>query len=429
MKKIVRYLSLVLCICMLLCGCGQSGGNNEPSDSQAEENNATQDGSTEKGDNVSLIEQLTVDGIDISQYVILYPRSSYYQAGKAVLKRIEQEYQYDKVTAQRVADLIYKLCGVELEVKMDTSVEEGKYEILIGSTNRSQSVVTGARLATQDDYVVKVQDGKLIIRGGTYGTTYHAVDALESYLGKQTDDSVNLPEGYSQNGTYHLTTICCIGDSITYGSQSTDPIYLSYPANLQRMLWTECVVYNYGKGGRTLRSDLKDENGNNPAWVLTAEHNNCMANETKYDYVLIMLGTNDSDRAAKYGCLGGYTWNEADDQKYIGDYLALVDKLKEKNSESVFVVMNCPISYRVTSYDSTRVRTVQAKVAQMMKDRGDKVYFYDMYTYTSDNLGSVNFPDQLHPSDKGYALMADGVYAMLQGIWNGKLDSYMIPLT
>ena len=426
MKNFVRLLCIFLCVCTLMCGCNQNENTTETPGTQFDP--AVSDPTGGSDGNMDLIEQLTLGGVDISEYVILYPRTDYYQAGKAVLKRIKQEYQYDKVTAERLASLIHQLCGVEVPVKMDTAVQEGKYEILIGATNRTQSVKARNRLESQDDYIVQLQNGKLIICGGTYGTTYHAVDALESYLRKQTETEVEIAEGYSQKGTYHLTTICCIGDSITYGSQSTDPVFLSYPANLQRLVWTECVVYNYGKGGRTLRSDLKDQNGDNPAWILTAEHNNCMANETKYDYVLIMLGTNDSDRAAKYGCLGGYTWNDADDEKYISDYLALVDKLKAKNAESVFVVMNCPACYRVTSYDSTRVRTVQAQVAQLMKDRGDTVYFYDMYTYTKENLGSENFPDQLHPSDEGYALMADGVYAMLQGIWSGKADSYMIPL-
>ena len=434
MKNIYRVLCVFLCIGMLLCGCSQGGGETDvpgtqPDPTGSQETEPAGSDPTGEGNEVSLLEQLTVDGTDISEYVILYPRSDYYQAGKAVLKRIKQEYQYDQITAQRVAELIKTLCGVELEVKMDTAVEEVEHEILIGITNRTQSVKAWARMASQDDYVVQVQDGKLVICGGTYGTTYHAVDALEDYLKGQSGASVDVTEGYSQSGTYHLTTVCCIGDSITYGSQSTDPVYLSYPANLQRLLWTECVVYNYGKGGRTLRNDLKDQNGNNPAWTITTEHAQCMANETKYDYVLIMLGTNDADRAAKYGCLGGYTWNDADDDKYISDYLALVDELKAKDSDSVFVVMNCPVSYRLTSYDHSRVRTVQAEVAQKLKDRGDTVYFYDMHTYTSQNLGSDNFPDQLHPSDEGYALMADGVHAMLQAIWNGEVDEYMIPLS
>lgn len=433
MKKISRILCVLVCLGILLCGCTQGSDETVNNDTEP---NPTDNGPTENvgsdptggDDDVNLIEQLTVNGTDISEYVILYPRSDYYQAGKAVLKRIEQEYQYDLITAQRVAELIYKLCGVQLEVKMDTAVAEGAHEILIGVTNRTQSVKAWAKMASHDEYVMQVQDGKLVICGGTYGTTYHAVDALEAHLKEQTQTTVDLAEGYNSNGTYHLTTICCIGDSITYGSQSTDPVYLSYPANLQRLLWTECVVYNYGKGGRTLRSDLKDQNGDDPAWTITTQHTECMANETKYDYVLIMLGTNDADRAAKYGCLGGYTWNDADDAKYISDYLALVDELKAKDSDSVFVVMNCPVSYRVASYDHTRVRAVQAQVAQKMKDRGDAVYFYDMYTYTSENLGSANFPDQLHPSDEGYALMANGVCAMLQAIWSGEVDQYMIPL-
>lgn len=435
MKELTRILCVLLCFGMLLCGCDQGGGetetpNTKPSEdlSGPGETDGTETDPTEEENVVGLIEQLTVNGTDISEYVILYPRSDYYQAGKAVLKRIKQEYQYDKITAERVAKLIYELCGVQLEVKMDTAVEESEHEILIGATNRNQSIKAWARMASQDDYVVQVANSKLVICGGTYGTTYHAVDALEVHLKEQNQPAVDLGENFNCNGTYHLTTICCIGDSITYGSQSTDPVYLSYPANLQRLLWTECVIYNYGKGGRTLRSDLKDQNGNDPAWTITAEHTACMGNETKYDYVLIMLGTNDADRAAKYGCLGGYTWNDADDAKYISDYLALVDELKAKDADSVFVVMNCPVSYRVASYDHTRVRSVQAQVAQKLKDRGDEVYFYDMYTYTSENLGSDNFPDQLHPSDEGYALMADGVCAMLQAIWGGKVDQYMIPL-
>ena len=426
MRRFICAISLLLCACVILCACG--GTENGAASQATEELSTDTTTTTSGGDSMQAwIDQLTLNGTDISKYVILYPRSDYYQAGKAVLKRISQEYQYDLLTAERVAKLIYDACGVEVQVKLDTAVEESDYEILIGSTNRTQSNKAVSRLDSQDDYIVQMVSGKLVICGGTYGTTWHAVDALEEHL-KKSSGQCDISDDFSVKSAYHLTTICCIGDSITYGSQSTDPVYLSYPANLQRLLWKECVIYNYGKGGRTLRNDLKDQNGDNPAWTITAEYKNCMANPTKYDYVLIMLGTNDSDRAAKYGCIGGYKWNEQDDEKYISDYMALVDQLKAKNAESVFVVMNCPACYRSTSYDSARVRTVQATVAQKLKDRGDDVYLYDMNTYTAKNLGSENFPDELHPSDEGYALMADGVAAMLDAIWNGKQNEYILPL-
>ena len=95
-------------------------------------------------------------------------------------------------------------------------------------------------------------------------------------------------------------TIACVGDSITYGSTSSDPSSTSYPPNLSRMLKGTMDVYNFGVSGATMKKD-----GDLPYWEQSAYDDALSSNP---DYVVIQLGTNDAKT---------YQWDE---DKYLEDY-------------------------------------------------------------------------------------------------------------
>lgn len=95
--------------------------------------------------------------------------------------------------------------------------------------------------------------------------------------------------------------------------------------------------------------------------------------------------------------------------------------LTKSNSDLKLVVMNCPVYYGTENSGSPRVRYLQAGLVSLLTDAGYNTSFYDMYDFTKEELGRAHFPDSLHPDNKGYALMAEGLAKMipscLAGSW------------
>ena len=102
--------------------------------------------------------------------------------------------------------------------------------------------------------------------------------------------------GHKPSGASGLLQIAAVGDSITYGAHSTGG-NSTYPGQLQLMLDSAprtagrfCVT-NLGESGATMQ---KSPHGDSPYWkrgsfaAFTAK---------KWDYVVIMLGTNDAKDA------------------------------------------------------------------------------------------------------------------------------------
>ncbi|MBR6768601.1 MAG: hypothetical protein IKM34_03845, partial [Clostridia bacterium] len=117
----------------------------------------------------------------ISDYTIVYATSPYEAYAKDNSKKqYFPVYDFDHETANRLADLIFDLTGVRLNVVQDTQSTEVANEILIGKTNRTVSSSGHFANLLTDDYVVNVVGTKLVIRGGEHGTTWHAIDYLET---------------------------------------------------------------------------------------------------------------------------------------------------------------------------------------------------------------------------------------------------------
>lgn len=84
------------------------------------------------------------------------------------------------------------------------------------------------------------------------------------------------------------TRVIAVGDSITWGSCSSDPKSKAWPVKLMDMLWdsSKYEVINLGVGGRTMM-----KKGDWPYWQETQYK---WALQSEADVVVLMLGTNDS---------------------------------------------------------------------------------------------------------------------------------------
>ena len=411
MKRITLFfLLVVIALLTIFVSCSS---DKPPSSTESSEQNRVENEET------PLKAALKIAGTDIANYKIVYARSEYHRTGR----NFTTEYDFYKLIAQRVQADLYDISGVMLEIALDTSTEEGEYEILVGPTNRTQSdaydtmdvykyqnTVTSNKLVLGGGYVNTALTGDLKT-GYSWASTYHSWDYILDYIREGVNagkSEIDFADGFSQSGKCNLITVACIGDSITEGYLSTDWNYCSYPAVLQRILWQDYVVINYGNSGKTMRDDLGARYQNTP------QYNAAVKNASKFDLALIMLGTNDSHNDPHFSA--------ADNQAFNDSALSLVSALTKKNSDLKITVMNCPVYYGTGTSGSLHVRNLQAKLVGILRDKGHDVSYFDMYSFTKTELTETRFPDDLHPNDEGYALMghrlAEVVPAIMDGTWD-----------
>ena len=189
------------------------------------------------------------------------------------------------------------------------------------------------------------------------------------------------------------TKVACIGNSITFGANLSDPMTQSYPAQLNALLGNGYAVENFGHNGATL---LK--NGDVPYWTLPE-----FANAKTYnpDIVLIKLGTNDSK---------SWNWGPYGSQ-YIGDYNAMIDAFRALPSNpKIFVCYPAKAFSTIYSIDETVLSgQIRPDLKVVAKNKG--VSIIDLFDATIND--SVNFPDGVHPDVTGDAIIAARVKQML----------------
>ena len=399
MKRLLLiFLTMAILISSTLCfvSCNKTE-NKDPGEEQNSNDTNNED--------VPLTATLTVAGNDLSNYKIIYARSEYYKAGP---KTFTTEYDFYRLIATDIRYRLYEITGVSLDVAQDEKTAEGEYEILVGPTNRAQSDIYDKMSVY--DYRNTVSSAKLTIGGGynssslvggvktsySWASTNHAFDYLKEHIASEVKSgktTVDLAEGFNQKGSADLITVACIGDSITDGAGSSDRNLYAYPAVLQRHLWKDHVVLNYGYSGRTMRNDLADK------YKGTTHHTFALKNAQRFDIALIMLGTNDSNRDRSFSA--------DDDASFNDSALELAKELTKKNSDLKLTIMNCPVYYGTDEFGNAHVRQLQKKLTELLEQSGYDSEFFDMYSFTKEELTVTRFPDKLHPNNEGYAIMAE----------------------
>ena len=192
-----------------------------------------------------------------------------------------------------------------------------------------------------------------------------------------------------QEKTIHIG---CIGDSITAGTGLANAAAEAFPAQLEQLL-PNLTVFNFGNGGKTMRSDLGvDSYINSPTYQSLLQH------AEKLDIVTVMLGTNDA-----YHANG---WTDYEVSTFKSDCRSLFAALREKNPAMQFILMNSPACFGEKSfrYNMSPLRELQRELVQEMNDAGYVTHFFDMCSVTL-GLGD-EFPDKLHPNKTAHLVMA-----------------------
>lgn len=343
---------------------------------------------------------MKIAGNDISRYTILWAPSEYAQYRQLYGKYLPGM-DFNEESAYRLQSIIKELTGEELEVLDATNLKVGECDILVGDVRRT------ATAPEEDDYQITLNGFCLEILGGTYGTTWHALDDLEKMLREQAaDGDISIDANYSHSGTYHLLRIGMVGDSITQGngSNTEERGCLSYPMQLGRILWKECLVYNYGNAGKTMCNHW----GN--AYIKCSTYQEALKGAADLDIMTIMLGTNDAKSVMDVDM--GYT--EKFDEQYYNSCKELMDSFSARNSDLKYFLFNAPEYFGTNARKEGLpfVHAVQLKTVDRLKADGFDVTHVDVYEMTRRMRNT--FPDTVHPNSQGHLILAEKLAEYLQ---------------
>lgn len=513
-RRLTAVLLCLLAFCCLLTACNSSA--TEPTVPQPTDTSDTTDTSSsrvtntittnpQEGPDMPVVmpndEKLLVGGVNISSYKIVYGASPLESkagsnTGKTIgedigdlLQGEEAACDFDYQTAVRLQQMIYDAYGYTLEIAKDTATTEtSPYEILVGYTNRLGSIRAEQDLKDNPcGYMCKLNSyssswkDQLVICGGSFGATWHALDALESNFNAwaASEEQKDLKNGEILNGTYDMKLVACLGDSVLRGSQaicdgssasstslskqfgsSATTVYieqyLSYPETVGRALWKDYVVYNYGQGWASMRDYFPGVKDTGPYYYNdTKKFANCLTASKKdnisFDLIVLQLGGNDGTEMKN-------NWTDTEKADYLAQAKLLIDQVHEGSPDAKVVLMNVPHRCKaptssVSKY-ATAMRAIQLETAKTLKTEGYDIYLYDTATMMKENLtddfskegtsdtveAEIHGPyynlnpdagkaDYTHPNYLGYGKMAEHIAPLLEYILDdAAAPKYMIDI-
>jgi lysophospholipase L1-like esterase len=186
--------------------------------------------------------------------------------------------------------------------------------------------------------------------------------------------------------TQEKIRIACVGNSITYGSGTTNRVTDSYPAQLAALLGNAYEVGNFGRNGATLlnRGELP--------YSKCEEYRKAL--DFHPDMVFIKLGTNDSKLV-----------NRVYLDDFVADCLSLIRSFRElPNRPTVVLLLPVPVFSRDTV--SITASVVETKIIPMIRQAADaeNCAVVDLHSLMLDS--EHLFPDKVHPSTAGAAVIA-----------------------
>jgi lysophospholipase L1-like esterase len=186
--------------------------------------------------------------------------------------------------------------------------------------------------------------------------------------------------------------IACVGDSITYGYNLSNPSTESYPAVLQTLLGNAHTVKNFGSSGCTL---LKK--GDKPYWNDTQFS---ASDSFKPDVVVVMLGTNDAK-----------SQNWSHQAEFTGDYNSMIDHYRGLGA-LVYVAVPPPVVSPGNFQIDPNVLNTQ--IVPLVRQLAMAASAPTIDVYQAFSGKSSLLPDTVHPNAEGAKLIAQTVQAALQ---------------
>jgi acyl-CoA thioesterase I len=179
--------------------------------------------------------------------------------------------------------------------------------------------------------------------------------------------------------------VACIGDSITEGSGLSCQSKSAYPVVLDSILGPHYDVLNCGRSATTLQ-----KKGDFPFWICK-EFSNTFA--FKPQMITIKLGTNDTKPQ---------NWNA---ERFLADYQALIDTLNTIESKPrIYLCLPVPVYKTKWGINDSTVRFGVIPMIKRIAEK-NKLRLIDLY---HPMMGQPdNFPDSIHPNEKGDKKIAE----------------------
>lgn len=343
-----------------------------------------------------------IAGTPLSEYTLVYA-----QEGVGGDKNVEAAKYAD--TAAVFADLVEKSTGVRLAVVSDaTSLPEGKL-ILFGNTaSRDDNAAYSSKLSKIGAYTVRIlSDGHVILAGGNACSALAAGEAFLSAI-RASDEEITAELKLS--GEKELIRVACVGDSITFGTNSADPSLQSYPVYLQRMLGYDYYVEKFGAPSHSLiETDTQSFLKHDYFRQSTA---------ADPDVVIVMLGTNDC-RTQKWEDSAYKDWSDpARKEAFLTSGQKLIDAYRRANSEVQIIFSTCPTvpqdEWLDTDWTARLRRYGNPAIKELAEANGCPVI--DVFTYSEEHPEMFEGGDGLHPQNEQYEILAQGIYDMVKDI-------------
>lgn len=195
--------------------------------------------------------------------------------------------------------------------------------------------------------------------------------------------------------------VACVGDSVTFGAGIEDRESASYPQQLQQLLGADYEVANFGFSGATM---LK--NGHKPYWDKNVFKE---SQEFAPDIVVIHLGLNDQ---------GNNNWPQHKDE-FEEDYLDMIAVYQNLPSKPEIFICKMTPTFSGHHWFEEGMREsfkeVQSKIEAIAKRADVKLVNLHEPLYRFPEY----FPDNLHPTKEGAAIIAQKVYSAITGDYGG----------
>ena len=228
MKKIIVLMLLALISVTLLASCSDT-----PSDTTA-------DTVADSTDTAPLNSGRLIADANGTKYYMVVPKDA-------------------KTLYNACADIkaeVYSLVSKNLFVKYDSSQTAGQYEILVGKTDRPESIAACAELEPKDYHIKWVGD-KLVIAAGTdYAAQQGVKWLLDTYIRRGTSAGVYIPEDLDHRGSVNINLtfdkLSAGWNPLVYPAENgIEILYQIYmPENYDPNKEYACMLYMHSAGAR-----------------------------------------------------------------------------------------------------------------------------------------------------------------------------------
>ncbi len=375
MKK--RILSLLM-LCMILPLSFAACSNNDAENSSGE----SVEESTKE------IKMPVINGVELSEFTVVY-------------KDQKNEPKY-KTAARNFVSYVRNTFDVTLQCVPD-SFAETENEIIFGLASRGISIRNNVNYHSDYGKFDVVIEGTKVLFATSYANG--AQGAAEEFCRRIEASEDGIFEDQVFSGEKDIIKVACVGDSITQGVNSTDPVTMTYPSYLQEMLGLDYYVLNAGISSYSI-CKIDD-------FAYSKHQIYHAALDFEPDVVLFALGTNDANPNPDYP---SKDWDNPANNRvevFKESTNELLDSFVNVNPD-VQIYMVLPASlfkvggdfWKAEAWTANIVKYVQPMLKEIAEQRD--LAIVDLFDWSKEH--AEVFTDGLHPKDSTYKVFAKYIY-------------------